>query len=900
MFVGAPRPRSVVLHSVLLLNTLLLAASAEAKPRSRVAPAAKPTVVAADVAPTPAPPAAVPVSAEPAAAPTPPPPPAPAPVAPAPAPVPDIPPPVEPGPEAATVETPAGFVDQADTGEVVKVTIDRRSKSIQDYSGSAEAFSEADLERKGVTSVRELTAATPYIEIGAAEGNIEIFMRGIGNSNDTEIGDPSAALHIDGIYIPRPRGLGTMFFDLERVEISRGPQGTLRGRNATAGTMNIISAQPKLGVWAASGTFQYGNYHQRLTKGMVNIPLGDKLALRLATFTERHDPFYQNENGNWQIRAAEDADTFGYRASIKWVPTDRVSVILRHDNTLERGTGWVGSNFTEVLQNGILPEEVPNVRSLQFIGVQPTQSLDHLGLNLTIDIDLGPINIELLNSYRYMKYTQNTGTTNGVNYNGKLTRGLDRYGNSFWDTRSTSFVNELRLYSPDTARFRWTVGGFNLYESQYVMLGQIVDQGFGYAGAEYNHPDVKDGAVAGYADGTFDILRDLRVLAGIRITHDYKHRNGIGYGFNYGCLPPGAPGYDPACVTGQDRFGTEGFRFAGKDRTDYTANGSINDFLNGIAQFGARDTLLQTISQPGANPPQVVEQHGKTQSTFFDFRVGMEKNLAPQNLLYLTLTTGHKAGGFNDTLTINGMTAAPEFGPEAVYAGELGSKNQFLGKKVTLNAAAFWYEYHDYQASAIESHGEGMDAFRTSVRKNTGAARIQGLDVEAVAHLPAGFTGRISGALLNARFLGSDVADTRVSYDPAQQPVVNLKGKFLPRAPLLGLTYGLEQTIPTTIGYFDWALSGQTKSKMFMTQFNGEGTDYSGRVDPLFSDVVPWTHRFDASVGYVRPQGGIHLEAFVANLTNMTYMTTILSAPQFNLRFYNPPRQFGLRMTMDM
>jgi iron complex outermembrane receptor protein len=781
---------------------------------------------------------------------------------------------------------------------VVKVTIDRRSKSIQDYSGSAEAFSEADLERKGVTSMRELTAATPFVEIGAAEGNIEIYMRGVGNSNDTEIGDPAAAVHIDGIYIPRPRGLGTMFFDLERVEVSRGPQGTLRGRNATAGTMNIISAQPKLGEWAASATLQYGNYNQRLSKGMVNIPLGDKLALRVATFTERRDPFYKNENGNPLLRAPEDADTFGYRASLKWQPTSKVSVIIRHDNTMERGTGWVGSNVTEPLSNGILPEEIPNVRSITLVGIQPSQSLDHFGISAAVNADFGPVNLEVLNSYRYLKYNQNTGTTNGVNYNGKLPGDLDRDTNSVWDSRSKSVVNEVRIFSPDTSHFRWTVGGFNLYESQFVFLGQVVDKGFGYAGAEYNEPDIVDGAVAGYADGTVDILKDLRALAGVRITHDYKHRNGIGYGFNYGCIPAGQPGYNAACSTGQNRFGTEGFQFAGINRTNYSNTGSVNDFLNGISSFGQRDTLLQTITQPGASPPQVTEQHGQTKSTFVDFRVGVEHNPAPQSLLYATFTTGHKAGGFNDTLTVNGATAAPEFGPEAVYATEIGSKNQLLNKKVTLNAAGFWYAYQNYQSNAIESFGSGTDAFRTSVRKNTGDARIFGLDLEALAHLPAGLTARVAGALLNARFLGAVVADTRVTYDGGAQPIVNLRGKFLPRAPVLAMTYGLEQTIPTTLGFFDWAVSGQTKSKMYMTQFNGDGHDYSGNVNPLFSDVVPSTTRFDASVGYLRPQGDVHLEAFVSNLTNMTYMTSILNAPGLNLRFYNPPRQFGLRMSL--
>lgn len=797
-------------------------------------------------------------------------------------------------------------IEETDEGDVVKVTIDRRLKSIQDLSGSVEAFSEADLERKNIQSLRDLTAATPYVEVGAVEGNFELFVRGVGNSNNTEIGDPAAAAHIDGVYIPRPRGLGSMYFDIERVEILRGPQGTLRGRNAMAGTLNIVTAQPKLGEWGASGSFQLGNYMQRLAKAMVNIPIGDNLAFRFAGFSERRDPYYKNVGGNSSLRASEDLDTFAYRTSLKWAPSNKVSVVIRHDNTFERGTGWVGTNVTEALQNGILPEEIPDVRSAAVVGVQPAQSLDHLGVSAELTFNLGPVNIELINSYRQLKYTQTTGTTAGVNYNGKAPADLDRYTSSYWDTRSKSVVNELRLYSPDDARLKWTIGAFNLYESQYVLLAQTNDKAWGWAGQEYNHPDVKDGAVAGYADATFDITQALRALAGVRVTHDWKHRHGIGWGYPVGCQPTATP---ETCTNRPIRFGTEGFRFAGYDRTDYSAAGDpLANFTNGVKQFGARDDLLAFYSQPGAAIPAVGEQHGSVKDTFVDFRVGAEQNLTPQNLLYLTFSTGHKSGGFNDTISVNGQQMAPEFKSEAVYATEIGSKNQFANKKITLNAAGFWYAWVDYQSATVESFGGNAGCAAddpncqrgqaTSVRRNVGDARILGIDADLRAQLPSGFTGRLAAAFLDARFLGADVTDTRISWDPTQQPKVNLKGNFLPRAPQLALSYGIEQTIATPVGYFDWSLSGQTKSKMYMTQFNGDGTDSKGAVNPLLSDVVPWTHRFDASIGYARPQGDIRIDAFMSNITNMTYATSIINAPGSNLRFYNPPRMMGVRFSM--
>ncbi len=638
---------------------------------------------------------------------------------------------------------------------------------------------------------------------------------------------------------------------------------------------------------------------------MVNIPIGDRLALRFATFSERREPFYKNENGDPNIRAAEDADTLAYRASLRWLPVDNVTVTVRHDYTRDRGVGWIGTNVTEALENGILPEEIPDVRSVAIVGHQPSQSLDHWGVNGNIMVELGALNLELLSSFRDLDYRQTTGVTNGVNYYGKVPGSLDRYDSAYWVTQSESIVNELRLFAPDDSRIRWTLGGFQMSESQYALFAQVVDNNDGWAGQEFNHPDMKSGVYAGYFDATVDITDVLRALGGIRVTHEWKRRNGIRIPFGYGCNEGTPCQYDAPY-----RFGTPGFRFAADGRTDYTPGGSgaaIDEFLDGIASFGERDTLDDFLQQDGARIGPTEGQHGKVKSTFVDFRLGAEFDITPDNLLYATFSTGHKSGGFNDTAYPAGTENPPytaDFGPETVYATEIGSKNTFADRKLLINAAAFWYEYMDYQANSVETVGELMpgqdveDLPNVAVRRNTGNARIMGIEGNMVARLPGGFTGTLGAMLLDARFLGVNVKDTRVSWDVNEQPDVNLKGKFLPRAPQLSLAYGIAQTIPTSIGYFDWSLSGQTKSKMYMTQFNGEGRDLEGNVNPLFSDVVPWTHRFDASVGYTRPEGDIRLEGFVSNITDMAYMTSMINAPGLNLRFYNPPRQFGVRLSM--
>lgn len=121
-----------------------------------------------------------------------------------------------------------------DRDEII-VTANRREENSQDVSGVVQALGADQLRQDGIAELRQLQVAVPGLSIANQEGNVEIFIRGVGSANNTELGDPGAAPHLNGTYIPRPRGLGLMFYDLERVEVNKGPQGTLYGRNALAG-----------------------------------------------------------------------------------------------------------------------------------------------------------------------------------------------------------------------------------------------------------------------------------------------------------------------------------------------------------------------------------------------------------------------------------------------------------------------------------------------------------------------------------------------------------------------------------------------------------------------------------------------------------------------------------------
>jgi iron complex outermembrane recepter protein len=902
----------------------------------------------------------------------------------------------EPQPEDVDMEATG---QNPDTAEVV-VTVDRRTKNLQDYSGVASAFSEKKLEALGITSVRELSTQVPGLKIANQEGSTEIFIRGVGSDNNTELGDPAVALHIDGVYIPRPRGLGTAFFDIERVEVSSGPQGTLRGRNALAGTVNIVTGQPKLGEFAANAEATFGTYSLRRYEGMVNIPIGDAVAFRFAGMSEVHDPYYTNGSPLYDIRAPEDADNYGLRGTFKYQPTQRFTAVVAYDLTAERGVGFVGSNFqgalTNVDNNGtpgdttddtpapVNPNDVDDPRTIYMHGMQPHVDMKHQGVRADLTFDAGPVIVNALASFRDLHYKQNTGSNNGVVYPGfdyaDAAEDLDSFGSAYWVTNSQSWVAELRAYAPDTARFRWTVGAFFFDETQDAFLGQTSDPHAGYGGGEFNMPGVKGGSFAGYADGTFDVTESFRVLGGVRVTKEHKDRKG-GLWSLWNNLPSSSAGStDPAGNDGFGRFGTEGFKYKAFDRPSYTRGNTVaekvNFFLDGIDSFGARDTVPQALcldppapvmgqpqqpriakdqngnfrctvgirpeilngTLPGWTPDpvtgatnfpnfyQYVPQNNEVNNTFFDWRVGVEYDLAKENLLYATVSTGHKAGGFNDTQDFGAVLYNTDYKPESMTAFEIGSKNTFLDRKLRLNGAAFAYLYQDLVFQTIVSVGPDPDpndpnvsAPASAVRQNADSTTtVIGADLEAAYALPAGLELDVHALIERSKFGdGTIVNDSRIGF--GDNSLVDLGGNYLPRAPVFTLNYALSQLIFTDIGSFNWVVQGQTVSKQYLSVFNGDGT----RLLPLvpstperpnpqsqnytdllanparLTDVVDAYTRFDVGVGWTHPDGRLSINGYVNNLTDIAYATSINANPGSNLRFFNNPRTAGVRVKLD-
>src|SRR2546421_10461320 len=184
---------------------------------------------------------------------------------------------------------------EQDALEEVVVTVERVTQSLQSYAGTAVIASQAELDSLGATNLVDLPALLPGVEITNYEDNTELYVRGIGSDANTELGDPAVAPHLDDVYVPRPRGLQVAFFDIDRVEVNVGPQGTVRGRNALGGTVNIVSKKPQMNKFDGYAQLAVGNYDEKEYRGALNLPLiDDKAAMRFSVYSSTHDPFVKN------------------------------------------------------------------------------------------------------------------------------------------------------------------------------------------------------------------------------------------------------------------------------------------------------------------------------------------------------------------------------------------------------------------------------------------------------------------------------------------------------------------------------------------------------------------------------------------------------------------------------
>jgi iron complex outermembrane receptor protein len=259
----------------------------------------------------------------------------------------------------------------------VVISVERVTQSLQSYAGTAVTASQTELDALGASNLVDLPALLPGVEISNYEDNTNVYVRGIGSDANTELGDPAVAPHLDDVYVPRPRGLGVAFFDIDRVEVNVGPQGTVRGRNALGGTINIVSKKPELGKFDGYAEYALGNYDHQEYRGALNLPMGDVTAARLSVYSSKHDPYVKNVGPLRTLTGWESQDDLGARMHLLAQPSEQLSVLLSGDYLRSRGTGSRGIDFYHAALTGINFNDVSDPRQVDMVGFSPVQDTRH-------------------------------------------------------------------------------------------------------------------------------------------------------------------------------------------------------------------------------------------------------------------------------------------------------------------------------------------------------------------------------------------------------------------------------------------------------------------------------------------------------------------------------------------
>ena len=847
---------------------------------------------------------------------------------------------------------------QTASDEII-VTAERREQTLQNYAGTSSVFSGEDLKRIGVQDLADLNDSVPGLTVARNQGNIEVYIRGIGSSNNTELGDPAAATHFDGVYLPRPSGLGSAFFDIQRVEVNTGPQGTLRGRNATAGSVNVISFKPGLGIFDASVEAEYGNYNQIAVSGHVNVPLGDKAAFRFAGYSLRHDSYYDNVGPVTTVDVAEAENNLAFRAQILVKPIARLTILLAGDYIDEGGTGYTGTNYANPLGNGIDPDDIANPRDVIGRGFTPQVNTTHWGVRLNATYETNPVTVEYTGSYRDVLYDYDAITPVAPFYPGVLdTFGgpggietLDNFSRFQNITDSRSFYSELRFFNTK-GPFIWSVGGLYFREDQYAFLASTGDRGLFFQGIEFNNPDVNTSSYAFYADATYEFTDRFRLTGGVRYTDDRKNREGVAarYGFALG-------GEGFSCCGGV-RVGTEGFEFAGQGRTifnpDTNGDGNTSDeeviafYFNGISQFGLRDNVDEIFANGpyGGGAPnrtactdtiegdffvcpadgnfsfavpfqgQIFQQTGRVQTNFVDWRVRGEFDITPDNLIYALISTAHKSGGFNDNLGSSGV--APTYDNEQVRLYEIGTKNEFYINdfKVRLNGSLFYNQYQDQVLTSLLSVAQIVtflggaqnvplppntsQALVVSFSYNAADSAIYGAQFDGGFELPYNINWNFNALWLEARVNRSqEIQDFRFQADVAPDEAIfqSINGRRLPRTPRFQINTSIGQYFALPTGSLDYIFSLGYRTAQFQTIFNSIDFQNPNAPRRRLDDRVEGYVTLDAGIGYSHgTDGKLRFEAYANNLTEAVHEAAIIITQFDNTRFFTRPRTFGARI----
>ncbi len=739
------------------------------------------------------------------------------------------------------VDQAAASTEVAEGNDIV-VVARKREERLLDVPIAITAISSENLAKAQAVDLSGVQGTIPNVNLVQGRGsasNANIFIRGVGQPDALQTFDPAVGIYVDGVYFSRIQGALINLFDVDHIEVLRGPQGTLYGKNTIGGAVNVVSRKPDTGVLKAMGSATYGSYDQILLNGYVSVPLvSDKLALSLAGVYDKRDGTVTDPLTG---RDYNDRDTLAGRAILRATPTDRIELILEGDYTRQRTAPTLGYATAALINadlgNGAVTVVKPaypygpyNYHASTSLAPGQGQRLDHWGLAFTANIELSDaFSLTSITSYRKLRpdyYIDFDATELEV-------------ADAFVGVNQHQFSQELQL-KYDSGPLKGVFGLYYLNERVRSHQESYDDNYLRYFGAQTNFTryiddDQKTTSYAAFGQLTYDLSEQLSVTGGLRYS---------------------------------------------KDRKEYYRT--------------TRTLLFGALSAPFVFPNSLPAPYNTLDHVDFEaWTPSATLSFKPtrDTLLYASASRGYKSGGFNGrvnglgdvTQVINGVTTVvPFFKPETVWTYEAGAKGSFLNGRVQLSGDVFYSDYENFQAR-IGGGTTGVAGGSFPV-VNAGKLRMWGIEAEMAVRPTREWSIRSSFGYLNSKYRQFDDARRAPAYS------CNPTGTKITCQPAFAppITYSLASDYAIPLGSAgSLTLGGDIRfvDKHFLSVDNRPN---------LMEDGYMLANAF---VQYTAPGDKYYLRAGVKNLTKSVYLTDaqeFSSVGNIQTAYYGDPRTWSV------
>lgn len=746
------------------------------------------------------------------------------------------------------------------------VTAQKRAQNTIDVPISLAAIGSEQLDTLQISELRDFVGQVPNLVVNnfnARSDTVRLFIRGIGQNDVTLTQDPSVALYSDGVYIGTTVGAGFESDDLERIEVLRGPQGTLYGRNATGGAVNLISAKPQTDGFHAKGTIGYGNYDARRATLMLNVPIGEKAAIRLNGLRTKRDGLQENTGIGRDF--AEQNNT-AFRGAIRVKPTDALTIDYAFDysrnkssGTLTVPTAGAAASFpiaapfvipgTFGLATGITRLVNTFADPSPFVDRRPKsgrsfRSIDQndgkvYGHALTLDYEVSDaLTLRSITGLRRINSLQASDN-------------LPTETSSIVTTVLTSLIPQLpvgtvlNVIGPNGIAYNTERTKFHSTSEELQAIGKIGDSVDFVVGAYY----YKDRA-------SQDTLNAVIGSGGLILQNFTTIRNKSYAGFGELTIRP----------SGENLSITLGGRFSHDNRSATRINerslsfAAVGGFTAQNCAFFLGNQTLQTCTPGGTVQPAVYNRsfNNFSPSVTVAYKVDNDLNL------YAKFVRGYKSGGTSQRSS-NPINFSKGYLPEKVDSFEAGLKGSFLDRRVSASVAGFYMQIDKYQAS-LQTGATAGDRDFSGIDGN----KIYGIEFDLTAALTRELRLGVNGALLHTKF---GATSATILLDTGQLQTQNFVSEF---------SYAPKSSGSIYIDY-NREISNNWEVGFHSNLSYQSSTETSSNVND--NDTIPSRALVDASLSLTRNLGNdreVSLRFWGKNIFDKSYKTVSFGSFAFS------------------